>query len=455
MSRLVIGGHLGDRFRILSRIGEGGMGAVYQALQLNLQREVALKVLHPEYAKDEEALTRFMREARVAAALKHPNAVEIYDVGTIDGIAYLSMEFLSGVTLRELVGEGQALSVPDALAVAGQLAEVLVAAHQVPLVHRDLKPENIFLEEGDGKTTRVVVVDFGLAFIEGDRDLGRLTREGLVIGTPAYLSPEQAQGITISAPSDIYSLGCVLYELVSGLLPFSGSELNVLTQHLYVGAMPPSQRVGPDAHIPGELDALVMDCLAKRPEDRPTAVDVRSRLDEIDAVLSGHRRRGRDDSYLLGRAARMISIPVGITPQGRTLPGDNRTQPQFGTASGPSISHDVMQGATVVALEGSFDEEIWLGLPSNGFHPRALGPEGDEADIIVTTEPDRLGSHLAVGVPVVVVATSNDSTHLAQLVKAGAAEILQSPVGIDDVVRKLRRALRRARRERKRTHDGD
>ncbi|MCA9705340.1 MAG: serine/threonine protein kinase, partial [Myxococcales bacterium] len=181
---------IANRYVIERKLGEGGMGQVYQATQVNLRRDVALKLLHGNLPDHEAGRRRFIREARVAAALRHPSAVEIYDVGMDGPHVFIVMELLTGMVLRDLVLSEHRLPLADALELTVQIADLLVTAHAIPLVHRDLKPENIFVEHDREGRLRARVVDFGLAFIEGDAETGRLTREGLVVGTPAFLAPE-------------------------------------------------------------------------------------------------------------------------------------------------------------------------------------------------------------------------------------------------------------------------
>ncbi|MFV8751955.1 serine/threonine-protein kinase [Nannocystaceae bacterium ST9] len=429
MTELAIGTRLAGRYEILAKLGEGGMGVVYRALQLNLGREVALKLLLPG-EEGPETLRRFEREARVASALKHPNVVEIYDVGMDEGLVYLAMELLHGAPLRELLGDaGEPLSLPATLEIACSLADALVAAHRIALVHRDLKPENIFIERLESNATRVVVVDFGLAFIDGDDKLGRQTKAGLVIGTPDYLSPEQAKGIDIGPASDVYSLGCVLYELLTGRVPFSGSQLNVLTQHAYVSPAAPSTRV---PGLPRELDELVVAMLRKRPEERPSIVEVDASLELLASTLSGRRKRGSEAYLLHDRAVRMISLAP-------TMPLATAHQ-QAPTPTGDELR---------VAVIGRLDEDIELGLLSNEMALVAWRGDPSAAELLFAPgEPaERIAELARAGLPVVAAVDPSDRLGLAAMLRAGAAEVTTRPLAIDNVVRSLRRADRRRRRQ--------
>jgi len=227
---------LAGKYRFEAPIGEGAMDVVWRATQLDLDRPVAVKLLHANLASRADARARFVREARVAATLHHPNAVRVLDFGEAPIGLYLVMELLIGTTLRQRL-DRELLPRAETLAIAVQIARVLAAAHQVNLVHRDIKPENTFLEEHDDGP-RVRVVDFGQAFIaDAGASVGRLTDDGILGGTPAYLSPEQARGRQIGPASDIYSLGCTLYEMLAGRPPFLGNVAELITRHAYAPAL--------------------------------------------------------------------------------------------------------------------------------------------------------------------------------------------------------------------------
>ncbi|MCA9685471.1 MAG: serine/threonine protein kinase, partial [Myxococcales bacterium] len=355
------------------------------------------------------------------------------DVGTDAGMAYLAMELLHGCSLREhLAANPKGLGLSEVLDLALPLVEALVAAHAVQAVHRDLKPENIFLEQV-GPTARVVVLDFGLAFIHRDDQLGRMTQHGMILGTPDYLSPEQARGDdSVGTAADIYSLGCVLYELLTGSAPFTGSAFEVLTKHVYVSPEPPQ---GSD-NLPRELIELVMAMLRKRAEERPPIAEVLEQLLLLAGTLSGRRNRGRGEALLRNRAERMLSFsPTAPLPE---LP--------IPRASG---SVDLR-----VAVDGPLEEEVQLGLLSNDMAvlpwSGALVVDGEAIDLIFVTEaaPARVAALVATGLPVVAAVAGDDRRNLGELARAGASEITSTPVAIDNLVRALRRAHKRASRAR-------
>lgn len=254
---------LANRYRIQGKIGEGGMAVVYRALDVVLRRVVAIKVLRPQYAGDEEFVDRFLREAQAAASLSHPNVVNIFDVGREGDVHYIVLEYVEGKNLRDIVREHGRLSPKRAAQVGRAVARALEAAHARGLIHRDIKPHNILITpEG-----RVKVADFGLARAASS---STLTETGKVIGSVHYFSPEQARGDVVGPASDIYSLGVVLYELLTGKRPFEGdSPIAVALKHLQEEPVPPRQL---DPRIPAWLDEVVMRAMAKRPADRfPTA----------------------------------------------------------------------------------------------------------------------------------------------------------------------------------------
>src|SRR5262245_16416351 len=220
--RLAIHSQIGP-YEILEPLGAGGMGEVYRARDTRLERDVAIKVVPEQFAQDAQALARFYREVRAVAALSHPNIVTIHDIGTEQGLTYAVMELLEGDTLRERIKRGT-LDWPPAVEIAKGIADGLAAAHAKGIIHRDIKPENIFLTAGRG----VKILDFGLARLQTKGSPlqsgppGVDTQPGIVLGTVAYMSPEQVRGLPADERSDVFSLGCVMYETILRRLPFLG-----------------------------------------------------------------------------------------------------------------------------------------------------------------------------------------------------------------------------------------
>jgi tRNA A-37 threonylcarbamoyl transferase component Bud32 len=276
---------LDDRYRLGSLLGVGGMAKVYLADDRVLERQVAVKVLSPPYAQDPMFVERFRREARAAARLSHPNIVAVFDSGSDAGEHYLVMEYVAGQSLAELLHRQGRLTPRRAAELAVEVCAALAAAHAQGLVHRDVKPANV-LADADG---RVKVADFGIVKAAAT---ATLTGTGTVLGTAAYLSPEQAQGGPVDARSDLYSLGCLLYELLCGTPPFgSGADsppVAVATRHLHQPPEPPSAH---NPQVDAGLDAVVLTALAKEPAQRyQSAVELQDALERVlagDAVAAG------------------------------------------------------------------------------------------------------------------------------------------------------------------------
>lgn len=270
-------------YRILSLAGRGGMSVVFRAEDVNLHRSVALKVLSSKAVSDASFRDRFIRESRVASSIDHPNIIPIYSAGEVDGMAYIAMRFVEGSDLKALIEQKGALSPARAMAIVGQVANALDAAHAQGLVHRDVKPANIMIVPGqhDGEGEHVYLTDFGLTKQASLQSV--LTAPGYFLGTPAYAAPEQIEGGEVDARTDTYALGCVLYECLAGRVPFSrDSAVAVMYAHLEEEP-PPVSSVRPG--LPRRVDAVINKALAKaRAERYPTCrefvADTRAALDE-------------------------------------------------------------------------------------------------------------------------------------------------------------------------------
>jgi|GEM_PF-1033817 len=277
----ILGRTIEGKYRLIERLGAGGMGAVYRAQRLLIGDEVAVKILHAEHVAQPESFERFRREAQAAARLKHANAVSIYDFGvTTDGLVYLVMELVEGQSLRQIIKQQGPLT-PTAAAEISQVCPALEEAHRQQIVHRDLKPDNIIVSSTfNGLRTKVL--DFGIAKLR-DLTAGNLTQTGSVMGTPHYMSPEQCLGEELDNRSDIYSLGVVLYEMLAGVVPFnSPTSTAVVVQH--VNQTPPSLRAI-NLSISQELERVVLHALEKKREARPQTASILS--EEINAAVQG------------------------------------------------------------------------------------------------------------------------------------------------------------------------
>ncbi|HKO42302.1 MAG TPA: protein kinase [Pyrinomonadaceae bacterium] len=268
----LIGHTLDEKYRLEERLGVGGMGTVYRAVHLLIDRPVAIKVLNQRFVEDEAARTRFRREARAAGRLQHTNAVTVTDFGqSSDGYVYIVMELLEGRTLREIVAKEAPLDPARAVSLMLQISDAVAAAHEAGIIHRDLKPANVFIVQRADVPSVVKVLDFGIAklaaeILEDDEPM-TLTQIGAMIGTPRYMSPEQCDGAELTPAADVYSLGIILYEMLTGTVPFSGSTpLAIALKQSTEIPRPPRDFV---STIPEPLEQLVLHALEKRPEDRP------------------------------------------------------------------------------------------------------------------------------------------------------------------------------------------
>ncbi len=253
---------LGERYLLQSRIGSGGMATIHRARDLQSDRIVAVKVLREVYSTDHNFVARFQREARTASTLKHPNIGGVYDYGQTDGIYFLVMELVEGTDLKSYLSSHHVLDVDRSVIIAHDIALGLGAAHRRGIVHRDVKPQNVLISiDGSIKLT-----DFGIVSLYHSADVERLTTSGMTIGTVQYYAPEQAQGEIVTPAADVYSLGIVMYEMLTGHPPFDGeSAVAVAMQHIQDQPVSPCQF---NPFIPVELEKIILRCLEKEPGDR-------------------------------------------------------------------------------------------------------------------------------------------------------------------------------------------
>jgi serine/threonine-protein kinase len=273
----MVGREIAGRYRLLAKLGEGGMGAVYRAEQMSLKRTVAVKVLRPDVAGSPLLLRRFNAEAEAVAKLNHPNTVGIYDYGQdTDGTTFIAMEYIEGTSLRKVVHNEAPLRLQRVLRIATQICASLTDAHQRSIVHRDLKPDNVMMQTRGREHDVVRVLDFGIAKLRDDDRATKMqmTQQGDMLGTPQYMAPEQIRGEHVDGRADIYALGCMLYEMSTGRMAFEAQTvMAMLSKHLLETPPPPSAR-RPDLAIPPTFDALVADCMSKSPAQRPANMEV-------------------------------------------------------------------------------------------------------------------------------------------------------------------------------------
>jgi beta-lactam-binding protein with PASTA domain/tRNA A-37 threonylcarbamoyl transferase component Bud32 len=315
------------RYRIVRKLGSGGMANVYLAEDEDLGRRVAIKILNERYANDDLFIERFRREAKSAAALSHPNIVSVYDRGEAEGTYYIAMEVIEGRSLKELIMTRGPLPIAQALAYTHEILEALRFAHRHGIIHRDIKPHNILIGE------RLKVTDFGIA----RAGASQMTEAGSIMGTAQYLSPEQARGAPVTASSDLYSAAIVLYEMLTGKVPFTGdSAIEIAMKHLNDPPKPPS-KIRPE--IPEELDAVVLRALAKNPEDRyQTAEEFSEDLHRVEAGLPLAPETSEAATALLAGAAlvgdggstEVLAGTAVTTPGGPPPPTTRRPPPPYG-----------------------------------------------------------------------------------------------------------------------------
>ncbi|MGB5314350.1 MAG: serine/threonine-protein kinase, partial [Polyangiales bacterium] len=310
----LIGRVLAGKYVVERRIGEGGMGLVYQGVHRDIDKRVAIKVLRDDLSRRPEVVARFRQEARSASRIGHENIVDISDFGeTTRGASYFVMEFLEGEDLANVLGREATLGPERACAIVLQCCRALSATHAKGIVHRDIKPENIFLTKRDSVDDFVKIVDFGIAKmsdIETDGAPGRkLTKTGMIFGTPEYMSPEQAAGKELDHRVDVYALGIILFECMAGRVPFEGDTfMGVLTQHLFA-ELPSIRELNPNTKISRELELVIRKALAKDPDDRYQ--DTEELADAVQCALDGRLSRATAETP---QAVRMPSSLGALDP---------------------------------------------------------------------------------------------------------------------------------------------
>jgi serine/threonine-protein kinase len=346
----LVGQRLFGDYVVTRKLGEGGMGAVYLAQQQAINQDIAIKVLHGRAAESQEIVERFNREARVISMLTHPNIIRVFIFGrTPEDLMYLAMEYVKGRELREELRQGP-MDELLAIKIMKQTCSALAEAHDLDIVHRDLKPDNILLTEFRGENHFVKILDFGIAKITNQEGSEKqLTQAGIVYGTPEYLSPEQAQAKNLDHRTDIYSLGVMLYELMTGEVPYkSSSAVEVLTMHVFNEPKPPSQ-VAPNRVSP-TMEGIIMKAMAKDPDQRfLTALDMFKALVMREQEILRERGMGHAANYVPGSEMTgfFAAVPAGPTPQPHQSGGMNTPQPHRPSGPNPGFGAPQTQRAPV------------------------------------------------------------------------------------------------------------
>jgi serine/threonine-protein kinase len=342
MAELATGTLIDGRYKVVSRLGSGGMADVFLAEDEQLGRNIALKLLHRRFAEDPGFVERFRREAQAAAGLQHPNVVSVYDRGSFGGTYYIAMEYLPGRSLKTLIRREAPLDPIRAIDITIQILKAARFAHRHGVIHRDLKPHNVIVDDGD----HAKVTDFGIARA-GASDM---TETGSIMGTAQYLSPEQAQGHAVSAGSDLYSIGVILYEMLTGRVPFDAeAAVTIALKHVSEAPVPPTAL---NPNIPPELEQVVLWALNKNPADRPADADqFVAGLEQARAAISA-RARGEHTTSMAALAAG--GGPVAIVG----VAGAMATSPASTTTPSPTaLQHTDGDGASYVPTDGAAPPE--------------------------------------------------------------------------------------------------
>lgn len=436
------GTELGGKFRLGRKLGQGGMGAVYRAQHLSLGIDVAVKVLHQRYAHQSEFVRRFSREAKAISLLDHPNVVRVIDYGMHDGVPFLAMEFLEGLSLEDWLSLYGLPKLAEVAEICTAVLGALAAAHREGIVHRDLKPDNVLLSRSRSGDRVIKLLDFGLAHVQDPADTGpTLTRTDAIAGTATYMSPEQCRSLNVEPASDLYSFGCVLTKLLQGKPPFHGSSpADLMASQMFA---PPPSLVRPDGAepVPPALERLRLDLLDKNPQHRPSPA---SRVAEL-------LREALDpDSEASRLATRKGDAALGVREERAA---------RLGLTAGEDAPRTRREGMRTVFLHtiasghGGIDPSAVTALAVAGVQLAEEQPPAGAAVLIVDAA-ERFDEALAwvqrtkterPAIRAVVCVARLDSVRMNLLIAAGAADVVGYPVSAESLVKKIDRLLRRVR----------
>ncbi len=404
---------LADRYQLERELGRGGMATVFLAKDLKHDREVAIKVLHPELAASLGA-ERFEREIKLAAKLQHPHILGLYDSGAVDGLLYYVMPFVKGESLRDRLDRDGMLPVEDAIRIALEVADALGYAHAQGIVHRDIKPENILLS-GD----HALVADFGIARAVSEAGTQKLTQTGMAVGTPVYMAPEQASGETVGPTADLYSLGCVLYEMLAGTPPFHGATpMAIMAQHLM--EQPPSITIVRSA-VPPEVEDAIFSVLGKVPADRPQTAAQFAELMGLAPGSTAHMRV-------------MRPTPTGRRTMSGARPMLASVEPVAWWRRPPVI------GAIALVLVVAAGVGLWRWRASGSGGAITTGPEAHRIAVLYFEDQSKdhsLGP-LADGLTEGLIRSLSGASNFTVISSSGAARFRGSKAGTDSIARALR-----------------
>jgi tRNA A-37 threonylcarbamoyl transferase component Bud32 len=394
---------LAERYRIRELIGEGGMGGVYLATHLTIGKAVAIKVLAPEQMRRPRTVGRFLQEAKAASKIRHENVVDINDYGESDGCAFFVMEYLEGEDLSCLVKREGRLPWSRIKPICTQLLAALAAAHAAGVVHRDIKPHNCFITPRVGNPDFVKVIDFGIAKLN-DGSEEQLTRTGAILGTAEYMSPEQGMGAELDGRSDLYSVGIILYRMLTGAVPYKGSNpMSILYQHIHAPRVPPSEAC-PAAGIGPLVDDLVLKALSRSRDDRfASAEEFAAAIQAIDTLGDGAQRKPTARRFGMGIAAAAVVL-VGLGAASWALLSEPpRAEPSLVAAS---ASAEAVPEERALEPREAGDGELAVTAGAGGADARATP---DAADSSATPDSDA-------------VANAADTSAAAEVVPDAAAD---------------------------------